>query len=404
MQTNKEDLAQLVTAESGKSLVEARGDVSYGNSFVEFYSEEAIRIHGEIFQSSMNNKKLMVIKQPIGVVALITPWNFPHAMIARKAGAALAAGCTIVIKPAEDTPLTALAMAELANDAGFPNGVVNVVTCSRENTNSVGSFLCTSPSVAGISFTGLTAVGKLLYQLCAPGLKRIAMELGGNAPFIVFDSANIGKAVEGAMIAKFRNCGQTCIAANRFLIQENVYNCFLECFINRIRDIKLEDGAKPEITNGPLINAAQMDKVSRIVQDALEKGACALIGGNPACSIGNLFYEPTVLVGVKEHMKIFNEEIFGPVAAVTCFKTEEECIRIANSAKGGLAAYFYSENIGQVIRVAEALECGMIGINESAISTPEVPFGGVKESGIGREGSHHGIDDFIYIKYLCVGC
>lgn len=403
LQENQESIAKIMTAESGKPLIESRGEVQYGNSFVEWFSEEARRIRGEVIPSPTPTKRIIIEKQPIGVVGLITPWNFPHAMITRKASAALAAGCTCVIKPAEDTPFTGLAVIQLAHEAGFPKGVLNIVTSDRHNAPTIGDLFCTSKDVAGISFTGSTAVGKLLYKKCANGIKRIGLELGGDAPFIVFDSADIKKAVQGAMVSKFRNCGQTCVAANRFLVQEGIFDQFVGEFEKQIANLRIGDGFKDNVTLGPLINHAQFQKVSEIVADAVSKGAKALIGGKPASSLGPLFYEPTLLTGITENMRVYCEEVFGPAAVVIKFKTEEEAIAIANNTQRGLAGYFFSENVSQIFRVARELEVGMVGINEGLISTAEAPFGGVKESGIGREGSHHGIDDYINIKYMCFG-
>lgn len=400
---HQESIARIMTAESGKPLIESRGELQYGNSFVEWFSEEARRIDGEVIPSPTPTKRIVIEKQPIGVVGLITPWNFPHAMITRKAGAALAAGCTCVIKPAEDTPFTSLAAVQLAYEAGFPKGVINVVTCHRANAPKIGDLFCTSNDVAGISFTGSTAVGKHLYKQCSGGIKRIGLELGGDAPFIVFDSANIKNAVQGAMTAKFRNCGQTCVAANRFLVQEGVFDEFVNQFKERIASIKMGDGCSENVTLGPLINEAQLHKVTDIVNDAVSKGAKVVLGGKPASSLGALFYEPTLLVNITKNMRVYSEEVFGPVAAVIKFKTEKEALDIANDTQTGLAGYFYSENISQIFRVARELEVGMVGINEGLISTAEAPFGGIKESGIGREGSHHGIDDYVYVKYMCFG-
>lgn len=400
---NSESIAKIMTAESGKPLIEANGEVVYGNSFVEWFSEEARRIRGETIPSPVPNRRIIIEKQPIGVVGVITPWNFPHAMITRKAGAALAAGCTCVIKPAEDTPLTALTLAHLAQQAGVPKGVINVVTCNRANAAAVGKLLCESPQIAGISFTGSTQVGKILYEQCSRHIKRVALELGGNAPFIVFNSANIDHAVQGAMACKFRNCGQTCISANRFLVQEDIYDKFVSKFAEQIKSIKLGDGFQPGITTGPLINIAQFDKVSAIVEDARNKGAKIVLGGKPARDLGGLFYEPTLITGIQKDMLIYTEEVFGPVAAIIKVKTEEEAVAIANNTDRGLAGYFYSGDVAQIFRVSKLLEVGMVGINDSMISCTEAPFGGIKESGIGREGSHHGIDEYTYIKYLCVG-
>ncbi|XP_044262029.1 glutarate-semialdehyde dehydrogenase [Tribolium madens] len=403
MVQNHENLAKIVTLEAGKPLVESRGEVTYGNSFIEFFSEEARRIHGEIIPSPTPTKKILVEKHPIGVAGLIAPWNFPHAMITRKAGAALASGCTCVIKPAEDTPFTALALMELAQQAGIPKGVLNVVTSSRENAPQIGNLLCESPLVAGISFTGSTQVGKLLYRQCSSGIKRIGLELGGNAPFIVFDSAKVGNAVKGAMASKFRNCGQTCVSSNRFLVQRQVYDSFVDQLVKEIQGLKMGNGQEAGVQVGPLINHTQFDKVSDLVKDAVSKGAKVLTGGKPATQFGELFYEPTVLTDIKENMRVYTEEVFGPIVNIFRFETEEEGLRIANSTERGLAGYFYSEDVAQIFRVARKLEVGMCGVNEGIISTAEAPFGGIKESGLGREGSHHGIDDFTYIKYICVG-
>lgn len=403
LEEHQESLAQLITAESGKPLNEAFAEVCYGNSFVEWFSEQARNVRGEIIQSPSPNKKIFVEHHPIGVAALITPWNFPLAMITRKASAALAVGCTCVVKPAEDTPLTALALADFAEKAGFPKGVINVVTSSRENAADIGNLLCTSPLVAGISFTGSTQVGKLLYKQCASGIKRLCLELGGNAPFIVYDSANVDKAVEGALIAKFRNCGQACVAANRFLVQDKVYDEFLLKLTNKVKQIKMGDGLDPNVQLGPLINDAQLHKISTLVDDAISKGAKLIIGGKPAPKYGKLFYEPTILTDIKENMLLYSDEVFGPVINIIRFRTEEESLIIANGTERGLASYFFTEDLAQSLRVNHLLEAGMIGINDGLISTPEAPFGGIKESGLGREGSHHGIEDFTYLKYTCIG-
>ncbi|XP_059619908.1 succinate-semialdehyde dehydrogenase, mitochondrial [Phlebotomus argentipes] len=400
---NAEKIAQIMTSESGKPLIEARGESVYGNSFVEWFAEETRRIYGEIIPPPFPNRQMMLTKQPIGVAALITPWNFPHAMITRKAAAALAAGCTVVIKPAEDTPLTALAIAKLAEDAGFPKGAINVVTCSRQNAAAVGEVLCKSQNVAGVSFTGSTAVGKILYSHCAQGIKRLGLELGGNAPFIVFNSASVDKAVAGAMGCKFRNCGQTCISANRFLIQEDIYPAFVDKLRAVVEKLVVGDGKKDGVNLGPLINEAQFKKVSEIVEDAKSKGATILVGGRAKSDLGKLFYEPTIVSDVTPNMRMYNEEIFGPVVSLIKFKTEEEALTVANNTNSGLAGYFFSEDVSQIFRVARKIETGMVGINESAISCTEAAFGGVKESGLGREGSRHGIDEFVYTKYLCLG-
>nr|XP_022905573.1 succinate-semialdehyde dehydrogenase, mitochondrial isoform X6 [Onthophagus taurus] len=403
LEANAEGIAEIMTAESGKPLTEAKGEVVYGNAFIEWFSEEARRINGEIIPSPVATRKILVEKFPIGVVGLITPWNFPHAMITRKAGAALAAGCTCVIKPAEDTPLTALAICQLAHEAGFPEGVLNVITCDRKNAPDIGKLLCTSPNVAGISFTGSTYVGKLLNQQCAPHIKRVGLELGGNAPFIIFDSANIDKAVQGALASKFRNCGQTCVSANRFLVQENVYDEFVNKFTEEIKKMSIGDGVNPGVNVGPLINEMQFNKVYTMVEDAKKLGATIKTGGQPIENLGKLFYTPTVITNVSTSMQVYNEEVFGPVATIIKFQSEEEALKVANNTERGLAGYFYSQDISQIFRVSKLLEVGMVGINEGLISTVEAPFGGIKESGIGREGSHYGIDEYTYIKYMCVG-
>lgn len=401
---NQDELARIVTLEAGKPLKESLGEVGYGNAFVEWFSEEAKRCYGEVVPSPVKTRELVVIRQPIGVVGLITPWNFPHAMITRKAGAALAAGCTCVIKPAEDTPLTALALADLAHQAGIPKGVINVVTSARPHAAAIGKYLCESPKIAGISFTGSTAVGKLLYQQCATGVKRISLELGGNAPFIVFNGADLNRALEGALASKFRNCGQTCISANRFIVQDKIFDQFVMQLKERIEtQLVIGDGKNNECNLGPLINTDQVKKVESLVADALKKGATALTGGSRATKVGERFFEPTLLTDVTPEMRVYREEIFGPVAVCFKFKTEQECMEIANSTERGLAGYFYSSDISQAWRVARGLEVGMVGINEGLISHVETPFGGVKESGIGREGSRHGLDEYTYIKYLCFG-
>lgn len=402
VEEHKEELAHLMVLESGKPLTEARGEILYGNSFIEWFSEEARRIYGEVIPSPATSKELFFIRQPIGVASMITPWNFPMAMITRKAGAALAAGCTCVIKPAEDTPFSALAIAELAEKAGIPPGVLNVVTASRTNTPAVGNLMCSSPKVAGISFTGSTSVGKLLYHQCAKGVKRIGLELGGNAPFIVFDTANVKDAVAGLMVAKFRNSGQACISANRILVQAGVYDEFMAALKEAVEQRVVGNGLKEGVNIGPLINASQLKRVKKMVEDTVDLGAQVVLGGSvhPA---GELFFQPTILTGVTDDMPCFKEEIFGPVLGIQKFKTEDEVIKIANSSQHGLASYFYSQDASQMWRVARSIEAGMVGINESLISTAEGAFGGIKESGIGREGSKHGIDDYTYIKYLCFG-
>nr|XP_012148774.1 PREDICTED: succinate-semialdehyde dehydrogenase, mitochondrial isoform X3 [Megachile rotundata] len=369
-----------------------------------YYLEiEARRINGEVLQAPVPTRELLLLKQPVGVAALITPWNFPHAMITRKAGAALAAGCTCVIKPSEDTPLTALALADLAEKAGIPHGVLNVLTTGQQNSVAVGKELCENPKVRVLSFTGSTTVGKILYRQCASTMKRISLELGGNAPFIIFDSANLDIAVSGAMASKFRNTGQTCVSANRFFVQAGKFDKFVEMFLSKIKsEIKMGDGSKEGVTHGPLIKESQLNMVHKLVTDAVQKGAKVHCGGMPLSEKGPLFYAPTLITNVTEDMEIYNKEIFGPVAVINKFETEEEVIRKANDTPVGLAGYFYSQDVSQIFRVARKLEVGMVGVNEGMISCAEAAFGGVKESGLGREGSSHGVEDFLDIKYVCI--
>ena len=395
-----EELARLLTQEQGKPLAEARGEITYGASFVEFFAEEAKRVYGETIPSHKLDARIVVIRQPLGVVATITPWNFPVAMITRKIAPALAAGCTVVCKPAGETPLSALALAELAQQAGVPPGVLNVITTSRSVV--VGEELTSNPLVRAITFTGSTEVGKRLMRQAAGTVKKVALELGGNAPFIVFDDADLDKAVQGLMASKFRNMGQTCVCANRVFVQDGVYDAFTAKLRTEVGKLKLGNGLEDGVTQGPLINAGAIQKVERHVRDAVAHGAQLVLGGKPA-SQGGTFYEPTVLTGVTPHMLMMHEETFGPVAGLVRFSTEDEVIQLANATPFGLAAYFYARDIGRVWRVAEALESGMVGINEGMISTETVPFGGVKESGFGREGSHHGIDEFVGMKYMLMG-
>ena len=395
-----DDLARIMTAEQGKPLAEARGEVIYGASFIEWFAEEAKRVYGETVPTTDNSKRYLVIKQAMGVCAAITPWNFPIAMITRKVAPALAAGCTVVIKPAEQTPLSALAAAELAQRAGMPAGVLNVVSADADNSIAVGQVLCESDIVRHLSFTGSTEVGRILMRQCAPTVKKLSLELGGNAPFIVFDDADIASAVDGAMVSKYRNAGQTCVCANRLYVQDGVYDAFVEKLAAKTKTIKVGNGFEAGVTQGPLIDAAGMAKVERHVADATAKGARVLAGGQ---RIGERFYAPTVLADATSDMLCAREETFGPVAPVFRFKTEDEVVALANATEFGLASYFYSRDVGRIFRVAEALEYGMVGINTGLISTAEVPFGGVKQSGLGREGSHHGIDDYVEIKYLCLG-
>jgi len=395
-----DDLARILTAEQGKPVPEARGEIIYGASFIEWFAEEAKRVYGETIPSTDNGKRYLVLKQPIGVCAAITPWNFPNAMITRKVAPALAAGCPVVIKPAEQTPLSALALAELAQRAGMPAGVLNVVTADGANSIEVGKALCESDVVRHLSFTGSTEVGRILMKQCAPTIKKMSLELGGNAPFIVFDDADIDSAVEGALISKYRNSGQTCVCANRLYVQDGIYDTFIARLAEKARGIKVGNGFEPGITQGPMIDAHAIAKVEAHIDDALAKGARVVVGGQ---RIDERFFAPTVLADVTSEMLCTKEETFGPVAPVTRFKTEAEAIALANATEFGLASYFYSRDIGRVFRVAEALESGMVGINTGLISVAEVPFGGVKQSGLGREGAHHGMDDYVEIKYLCLG-
>ncbi len=394
---NQEDLAQIMTAEQGKPLAESRGEVGYGASFIEFFAEEGKRIYGETIPSPWANARIVVVKQPIGVVAAITPWNFPNAMITRKAGPALAAGCTFVCKPAAETPFSALALAELAERAGMPPGVFSVIT---GKASEIGGEMTTNPIVKAVTFTGSTEIGKQLMAQCATTVKRVGLELGGNAPFIVFDDADLDAAVAGAMISKYRNNGQTCVCANRILVQEGVYDAFAAKLATAVSKLKVGNGNGDGVTTGPLINAAAVKKVEEHIADALAKGGKLALGGK---SLGGNFFEPTIITGVTTAMAVAREETFGPVAPLFKFKTEEEAIKMANDTEFGLACYFYTRDIGRVWRVGEALEYGMVGINEGIISTAEVPFGGMKESGIGREGSSHGMEEYIEMKYMLMG-
>jgi succinate-semialdehyde dehydrogenase/glutarate-semialdehyde dehydrogenase len=395
-----EDLAQLMTAEQGKPLAEARGEITYGASFVEWFAEEAKRVYGDVIPAPLNDRRYIVIRQPVGVVAAITPWNFPVAMITRKCAPALAAGCPVVIKPSELTPLCALALAELAQRAGFPPGVINVITTM--DSAAVGRELTSSPLVRKLSFTGSTEVGKLLLRDAAGTVKKVSLELGGNAPFIVFDDADLDAAVSGAMASKYRNSGQTCVCANRLLVQEAVYDAFADKLAQAVEGLRVGEGTTEGVSQGPLINEEAVEKVEGHIRDALEKGA-RLVTGGQRHALGGTFFEPTILADVTPEMRVACEETFGPVAPLFRFSTEEEAIALANDTDSGLAAYFYSRDIGRIWRVAEALEYGMVGINEGIISTEVAPFGGVKESGLGREGSKYGIEEFTELKYLCMG-
>jgi succinate-semialdehyde dehydrogenase/glutarate-semialdehyde dehydrogenase len=400
LMANQEDLGRLMTAEQGKPFAEAKGEVAYGASFVEWFAEEAKRVNGETLPTFDNNKRILVIRQPIGVCAAITPWNFPLAMITRKVAPALAAGCPVVIKPAELTPLTALAAAELAIRAGMPAGVLNIVTADGANSIAVGKVFCASDIVRHISFTGSTEVGRILMAQSSPTVKKLSLELGGNAPFIVFDDADIDSAVEGAMASKYRNAGQTCVCANRLYVQEGVYDRFVEKLTAKVKAMKVGNGFEDGVVQGPLIEEAAVQKVERHVADALAKGAKVVTGGH---KLQGQFFEPTVISGATSEMLCAKEETFGPVAPVFRFKTEQEAIDAANNTEFGLASYFYSRDVGRIFRVSEALEYGMVGVNTGLISTEHVPFGGVKQSGYGREGSSHGIDEYVEMKYLCVG-
>ena len=396
MLESTEDLARLMTLEQGKPLAESRGEVKYGASFIDWFAEEARRIYGDTIPAPARDRRIVVIKEPVGVVAAVTPWNFPIAMITRKAGAALAVGCTFVVKPAEDTPLSALAIAELAQRAGVPAGVFNVVPTS--NPAPVGKELTTSPKVRKFTFTGSTAVGKLLLGQCATTVKKVSMELGGNAPFIVFDDADLDAAVKGALASKYRNAGQTCVCANRILVQASVHDAFVEKLTAEVEKFKVGNGLEEGVTIGPLIHRDAADKVEAIVGDAMSRGAVAKIGGGRA-SAGPNFFQPTVLTGVDPSMRVFSDEIFGPVAPVFSFGDEREAIAMANDTPYGLAAYFYARDIGRVWRVMEGLEYGMVAANEGLMATEVAPFGGVKESGLGREGSKYGVEDYLETKY-----
>ncbi|MGP9498988.1 MULTISPECIES: NAD-dependent succinate-semialdehyde dehydrogenase [unclassified Halomonas] len=397
---NQEALARLMTMEQGKPLAESRGEVAYGASFVEFYAEEAKRMAGETLPSHGVNKRILVFRESIGVVAAITPWNFPLAMITRKCAPAMAAGCPVVIKPAESTPLTALALARLADDAGIPAGVLNVITA--EQPAAIGEVLTSDTRVRKVSFTGSTPVGKRLLAQCADTVKKASMELGGNAPFIVFDDADLDAAVEGAIASKFRNSGQTCVCANRLLVQADVYDAFLDKLSVRIRELNVGNGLDEGVDQGPLINQAAVDKIQSHIKDALSKGARLVCGGKPH-ELGGTFFEPTLLADVTSEMLVAREETFGPLAPVFRFETDEEAIAMANDTEFGLAAYFFARDYQRIWHVMESLECGMIAVNEGLLTTELAPFGGIKESGLGREGAHYGLDEFTELKYVCLG-
>ena len=399
MMAAQEDLAQILTAEQGKPLAEARGEIAYGASFIEWFAEEGKRAYGEVVPTHQASSRILVIRQPIGVAAMITPWNFPNAMITRKAGPALAAGCTVVLKPAEQTPFSALAMAELAERAGIPKGVLNIVT---GDAPAIGKELCANPTVRKLSFTGSTEVGRILMRQSADTIKKLSLELGGNAPFIVFDDADLDAAVEGALASKYRNAGQTCVCANRIYVQDGVYDTFAAKLAEKVRGFKVGAGTEPGVVIGPLIDEQGMKKVESHVADALGKGATAMLGGKRH-ERGGLFFQPTVLTGVTPDMLVSHEETFGPVAPLIRFKTEEEVVKLANASEFGLSGYFYSRDVGRVFRVAEQMETGIVGANVGIISTEVAPFGGVKQSGLGREGSKHGLEEYLEIKYILLG-
>jgi succinate-semialdehyde dehydrogenase/glutarate-semialdehyde dehydrogenase len=399
MLANVDDLALILTTEQGKPLAEAKGEITIGAAYVEWFAEEAKRVYGDVIPTIGNDRRLVVVKEPVGVCAAITPWNFPSSMITRKVAPALAAGCTVLIKPAEATPYSALALAELAHRAGFPPGVLNVLT---GDAPAIGGEMCANPTVRKLSFTGSTEVGRLLMRQVAPTIKKISLELGGNAPFVVFDDADLDAAADGAIISKYRNAGQTCVCANRFFVHDKVYDAFAAKLAAKVAALKVGAGTEPGVTQGPLIDAAALAKVEEHVADATAHGAKALLGGRRH-ALGGTFYEPTVLTGVTADMKIFREETFGPVAPLIRFSTDAEVVELANRTEFGLASYFYARDIGRIWRVAEALEYGMVGVNTGLITTEVAPFGGVKQSGLGREGSKYGIEEFVEVKYICFG-
>ncbi len=399
MMANQDDLARLMTAEQGKPLAESKGEIAYAASFIEWFGEEAKRVYGDTIPGHQRDKRIIVLKQPIGVTVAITPWNFPAAMITRKAGPALAAGCTMVVKPASQTPFSALALADLAERAGVPKGVFSVVTGSAA---AIGGEMTSNPTVRKLSFTGSTEIGKQLLAQCAGTVKKTSMELGGNAPFIVFDDADLEAAVDGAIASKYRNAGQTCVCANRLLVQDGIYDAFAKKLATAVAALKVGNGMEPGVLQGPLIDDKAVAKVEEHIQDAVGKGAKIMLGGHRH-ALGGTFFEPTILVDVTPAMMVAREETFGPLAPLFRFKTEAEAIQLANDTEFGLASYFYGRDIGRIFRVAEALEYGIVGINTGLISTDVAPFGGVKESGLGREGSKYGIEDYLEIKYLCLG-
>lgn len=397
---NADDLALLMTTEQGKPLTEAKGEVVYGASFIDWFAEEGRRVYGDVIPTPLNDRRIVTIKQPVGVVAAITPWNFPIAMITRKIAPAIAAGCTVVIKPASQTPLSALALAQLSVEAGFPPGVINIITSTH--SSEIGKVMTEHPLVRKVSFTGSTEIGKLLMQQCASTVKKVSLELGGNAPVIIFNDADIEQAVKGSIATKYRNAGQTCVCANRILVQDEIYTSFMEHYHKAVASLKVGEGTMPGIQIGPLIDSHAVEKVNRLMNDALEKGATITLGGKPH-EEGDLFFKPTILEGCNTTMALSKEEIFGPVSAIYRFSTEEEAVQLANNTEYGLAAYFFTQNLNRAWRVAEAIDYGIIGINEGIVSHAEAPFGGMKESGFGREGSKYGIEDYVEIKYICFG-
>jgi len=397
---NIDDLALLMTTEQGKPLSEAKGEITYGASFIEWFAEEARRVYGDVIPTPLNDRRIIAIKQPVGVVAAITPWNFPVSMITRKISPAIAAGCTVVLKPAAQTPLSALALAYLSKEAGFPDGVINIIT--SDDASEVGKVMTESPLVRKFSFTGSTRVGKMLMQQCASTVKKVSLELGGNAPLIVFDDADIQQAVKGTLASKYRNAGQTCVCANRIYVQDKIYNAFMEQYKKAVSSLQVGAGTEPGVEIGPLIDENAVKKIDRLVHDAVEKGAEITAGGDKHAA-GKLFYQPTIVEDCTQEMALSKEEIFGPVSAILRFHTEKEAIRFANDTEYGLASYFFTQNLNRAWRVAEALDYGIIGINEGIVSHAEAPFGGMKESGIGREGSKYGIEEYVEIKYLCLG-
>jgi succinate-semialdehyde dehydrogenase/glutarate-semialdehyde dehydrogenase len=399
MVANVDDLGKLMTAEQGKPLAEAKGEVLYAASFIEWFAEEAKRVYGDTIPSPWNDRRLVVIKEPIGVCAAITPWNFPAAMITRKAGPALASGCTMVAKPAEATPLSALALAVLAERAGIPAGVFNVLT---GEPREIGGEMTSNPDVRKLTFTGSTEVGRILMKQSADTIKKLSLELGGNAPFIVFDDADLDAAVEGAIVSKYRNAGQTCVCANRLIVQSGVYDAFAEKLVAAVKKLKVGNGLEAEVDQGPLIDRSAIEKIEDHIQDAVSHGARVLLGGKQH-ALGRTFFEPTVLADVTPKMKVAREETFGPLAPLFRFETDEDAVRLANDTEFGLASYFYSRDVGRIWRAAEGLESGIVGINTGLISNEVAPFGGVKQSGLGREGSHYGLEEFVEVKYLCFG-